>query len=576
MSTRESSSAGSGGGDLERDAWLSEALRHAPDADAAPSPTIREAILRQAHAEAAAATRFAPGARGAAADARPAPSVAQRVLEWWRWLGTPRVAGALASVVLATVVGLMWWDRPIDEALQRAEPAADSTNAPAATAPADIADRAAAPSASSAPLAGGEASAAPGSEPTRPLAAARNGAPTAPSTAEPTNAPAAARSTESTAATPQPTKPEPATAARAAAPSQQDSRELDAAKREAEATRGSAKSAAEETARAAKQSARSPEARDAGRDEGRDERRDERRGAGHDAGRDARGDARGDARVDARGDTRGEAPADVQRGARSGAQGGTPALADAHEAPARVERRAPRAAAPAAKSEYQSSEPAPASPAAPPAARMPAPAAAPPVAAAGPPSPRGDAATLSAGAAAPAPAPAPAPAQRAPAPAMAAAPAEAEAPRALSAPATMGSLRSRNAARDDASASGAAPPAWSALLHAVQQAPQAWRWQRDRAAERTGDAALAAWLHRVDQAAASRWRPGAAADTGGSAAPPVTRVRLTRDGVPQALVTLDRDGGLRVDFAGRQAPAAAQLSAADAAALWQALDDAAR
>jgi glutamate N-acetyltransferase/amino-acid N-acetyltransferase len=34
--------------DIERDAWLRAALRHAPDADAAPPPALRQAILREA------------------------------------------------------------------------------------------------------------------------------------------------------------------------------------------------------------------------------------------------------------------------------------------------------------------------------------------------------------------------------------------------------------------------------------------------------------------------------------------------------------------------------------------------
>ena len=109
-----------------RDAWLSEALRHAPDADAAPSVAVRETILRQARAEAAISPR------------PPRPATAwQRFNAVWSWLSGPRVAAGFASVMVATVVGLMWWDRPIDEALRPAEapatvaaPAAAPTPAP--------------------------------------------------------------------------------------------------------------------------------------------------------------------------------------------------------------------------------------------------------------------------------------------------------------------------------------------------------------------------------------------------------------------------------------------------------------
>ena len=38
--------------DSERDAWLREALRHAPDADAAPPRDLSETILAQARAAA--------------------------------------------------------------------------------------------------------------------------------------------------------------------------------------------------------------------------------------------------------------------------------------------------------------------------------------------------------------------------------------------------------------------------------------------------------------------------------------------------------------------------------------------
>lgn len=135
-----------------RDAWLSEALRHAPDADAAPSVAVRETILRQARAAAAATSPTPPRSIGAW----------QRFNAIWSWLSGPRVAAGFASVMVATVVGLMWWDRPIDEALRPAEPPA-TVAAPAAAAPTPAPQ----PAPATAP-----APAAPSAEPSRDLAAA--------------------------------------------------------------------------------------------------------------------------------------------------------------------------------------------------------------------------------------------------------------------------------------------------------------------------------------------------------------------------------------------------------------------
>jgi hypothetical protein len=93
-------------GDSERDAWLREALRHAPDADAAPPRDLSETILAQARA----AARV--GGAPARDSRRRNPVVALR-----DWLARPPVAAGFASVMAATLVGLMWWDRPMDETL---------------------------------------------------------------------------------------------------------------------------------------------------------------------------------------------------------------------------------------------------------------------------------------------------------------------------------------------------------------------------------------------------------------------------------------------------------------------------
>ena len=107
--------------DSERDAWLREALRHAPDADAAPPRDLSETILAQARAAARAG-----GAPARAARRR------NRVLALWDWLARPPVAAGFASVMAATLgaytrvrpkaevtisaktasVGLRCWPRP--------------------------------------------------------------------------------------------------------------------------------------------------------------------------------------------------------------------------------------------------------------------------------------------------------------------------------------------------------------------------------------------------------------------------------------------------------------------------------
>ena len=94
--------------DSERDAWLREALRHAPDAAAAPPRDLSETILAQARA----------AARAGGAPARTARRRTP-VLALWDWLARPPVAAGFASIMAATLVGLMWWGRPMDETLSR-------------------------------------------------------------------------------------------------------------------------------------------------------------------------------------------------------------------------------------------------------------------------------------------------------------------------------------------------------------------------------------------------------------------------------------------------------------------------
>jgi hypothetical protein len=99
--------------DAERDAWLREALRHAPDVGAMPPQGVSEAILAEARANARQAQTAPPRT--------PAAGVAPRhpLAAFWDWLARPPVAASFASVMAATLVGLMWWDRPMDETLPR-------------------------------------------------------------------------------------------------------------------------------------------------------------------------------------------------------------------------------------------------------------------------------------------------------------------------------------------------------------------------------------------------------------------------------------------------------------------------
>ena len=77
--------------DAERDAWLHEALRHAPDADTAPPPRVNDAILRLGRA--AVAVRAAP-------SAQTTPSWWDRLGAAWGWLARPSVAAGFASLMV--------------------------------------------------------------------------------------------------------------------------------------------------------------------------------------------------------------------------------------------------------------------------------------------------------------------------------------------------------------------------------------------------------------------------------------------------------------------------------------------
>ena len=134
--------------DDERDAWLAQALRHAPDANADAPPALSDTILREARAAAA---------RPTVPHASPRQS-ATSPLQWlasaWDWLARPPVAAGFASVMVATLVGVMWWDKPLDESLPRTPEVVSSTpQARAEAAPPATPEVAAAPAESAAPRA---------------------------------------------------------------------------------------------------------------------------------------------------------------------------------------------------------------------------------------------------------------------------------------------------------------------------------------------------------------------------------------------------------------------------------------
>ncbi|MDQ6628479.1 MAG: hypothetical protein M3Z29_08540 [Pseudomonadota bacterium] len=136
------SSKPTGDADGERDAWLREALRHAPDAAALPPEALRKAILDEARAATlvgAGSTRGSATANAATGEAGPGDAaaratarrggvsagtgVAASIAAFWSWLARPPIAAGFASVMAATLVGVMWWDRPLDDpALPSAAP----------------------------------------------------------------------------------------------------------------------------------------------------------------------------------------------------------------------------------------------------------------------------------------------------------------------------------------------------------------------------------------------------------------------------------------------------------------------
>ena len=121
--------------DDTHDAWLAHALRHAPDASADATAALSDAILRSARSAVARPVDAvaSPTAATAAPVAPVAPARRHRsppLLAAWAWLARPPVAAGFGSVMVATLVGVLWWGRPLDQALP-AEPVAVPVSASA-------------------------------------------------------------------------------------------------------------------------------------------------------------------------------------------------------------------------------------------------------------------------------------------------------------------------------------------------------------------------------------------------------------------------------------------------------------
>ncbi len=121
---------------LPHDAWLRQALRHAPDADAAPSRKVDENILRMGRA--AVAPRVERPVQATPAPLPASGGWAEGLAALWAWLARPPVATGFAGVMVATLVGVMWWGRSPEEMQPPQE-------VPVAAAPATPSERAAEP-----------------------------------------------------------------------------------------------------------------------------------------------------------------------------------------------------------------------------------------------------------------------------------------------------------------------------------------------------------------------------------------------------------------------------------------------
>ena len=115
--------------DALRDARLVQALRHMPDAHLQPDAALGASVLQAAKQ----ALHNTSAPTEAATKATPTPRHAKPRLSGWRWLfGHPGDrapwAGALASVLITSLITVMWAGRDLPEA----QPQGDTVSPPAA------------------------------------------------------------------------------------------------------------------------------------------------------------------------------------------------------------------------------------------------------------------------------------------------------------------------------------------------------------------------------------------------------------------------------------------------------------
>jgi hypothetical protein len=118
------------------DAWLKGALLHAPDAQADAPSALTHNILRESRL----ALELDESARVKSLVAKPEPT---RRSHWliaaWNQLTRPAVAAGFASVMVATLAGVLWWDKPLDERgdppMAAAAPSPQAAPVPASAAP---------------------------------------------------------------------------------------------------------------------------------------------------------------------------------------------------------------------------------------------------------------------------------------------------------------------------------------------------------------------------------------------------------------------------------------------------------
>ena len=125
-------------GDEAPDAWLKGALLHAPDAQANAPSALTHNILRQSRL-ALSMDGTTPSKRlDVKADGTPR---SRWLVAAWNQLTRPQVAAGFASLMVVTLAGVLWWDKPLDEkgdppmAAAAPSPQRARARAPAPTAP---------------------------------------------------------------------------------------------------------------------------------------------------------------------------------------------------------------------------------------------------------------------------------------------------------------------------------------------------------------------------------------------------------------------------------------------------------